>query len=62
MEVRSRKQPLLNGVVEELTVYSLGNRSWGNLLEGQKNKSIQKGIRPIYRSGPVADEIRKSWL
>lgn len=55
MEVRSRKQPLLKGVVHELTVYSLGKRSWGNLLEGQKNKRIQKGIRSVYRSGPIAN-------
>lgn len=54
-EVRSRKQPLLKGAVYEVTVYTLQKRIWGNLLEGQKNKWIQKGIRAIYGGGPIAD-------
>lgn len=55
MEVRSRKQHLLKGVVHEHTVYTSQKRFWGNLLEGQKNKRIQKGIRSIYEGGLIAD-------
>lgn len=55
MEFRSRKQHLLKGVVHEHTVCTLQKRIWGNLLEGQKNKRIQKGIRSIYGVGPISD-------
>lgn len=55
MEVRSRKQPLLKGVVHELIVYTLQKRIWGNLLEGQNNKRIQIGIRSVNGGGHIAD-------